>query len=178
MAQVDAGKVLIRQKEIDIVALLQDVAKEQQATYAMRHQQLAVMQNSSEATAYVDPDKIRMVLENMIDNASKYSDPGKSISVNVSSDEGMVRVDIVDQGVGIAPEDIDRLFEKFNRIHNHLSNHVGGTGLGLYWAKKIIDLHGGIIKVVSVLGEGSTFSVFLPKIDQVAASSEDGGDRR
>ena len=178
VAQVDAGKVLIRQKEIDIVALLQDVAKEQQATYAMRHQQLAVTQNSSEAIAYVDPDKIRMVLENMIDNASKYSDPGKSISVNVSSDEGMVRVDIVDQGVGIAPEDIDRLFEKFNRIHNHLSNHVGGTGLGLYWAKKIIDLHGGIIKVVSVLGEGSTFSVFLPKIDQVAASSEDGGDRR
>ncbi|MNY49701.1 Sensor protein SrrB [compost metagenome] len=130
------------------------------------------------AEAYADPDKIRMVFENMIDNASKYSDPGTSIVVSVSDDEGMIRIDITDQGVGIAPEDVDRLFEKFNRIHNHLSNHVGGTGLGLYWAKKIIDLHGGIIKVASVLGKGSTFSVFLPKTDQVATSLEEGRDRR
>lgn len=178
VAQVDAGKVRLRRQDVDIVTLLKDVAKEQQATYTMRHQRLQVKAADSVATAYVDPDKVRMVLENMIDNASKYSDPGKNISVDVADEKDMIRVDIVDSGVGVAPEDVDRLFEKFNRIHNHLSNHVGGTGLGLYWAKKIIDLHGGIIKVVSVLGEGSTFSVYLPKADRVAASEEDGGNRR
>lgn len=104
-----------------------------------------------------------MVLENMIDNASKYSDPGKTIRISLADEGDMVSVAIKDEGVGVASEDIDKLFEKFNRIHNHLSDHVGGTGLGLYWAKNVVDLHGGIIKVTSELGEGSTFRVFLPK---------------
>ncbi len=163
VAQVDAGKVIIRPKEVDISELLNDVIKEQEDTYAMRKQTIHFTEPKFKAEAFVDSDKMRMVLENMIDNASKYSDPGKSIKVIVSEEDDMLVVAIQDNGVGVASEDIDRLFEKFNRIHNHLSNHVGGTGLGLYWAKKVVDLHGGMIKVTSVLGEGSTFSVYLPK---------------
>jgi PAS domain S-box-containing protein len=172
VAQVDAGKVRLRPQTVNITDLLIDVIKEQQDTYAMRKQHMHFEVPSFEATAYVDPDKMRMVLENMIDNASKYSDPGKKIRVSVRDKNDMIIVDIQDNGVGVAPEDTERLFEKFNRIHNHLSTHVGGSGLGLYWAKKVVDLHGGTIEVVSVLGQGSTFSVCLPKNSKDSLKTE------
>ena len=162
VAQVDAGKVHIRKRPVDIVELVRDVAKEQAETYASREQTLSVVTDRDSLEVEADPGKIRMVFENLIDNASKYSDRNKEVSVRVSEEPHWVRIDISDQGVGLAPEDTGKLFEKFSRVYNHLSTQVGGTGLGLYWAKNIIDLHGGMIRVESVLGEGSTFSVFLP----------------
>ncbi|MDB5162462.1 MAG: hypothetical protein JWO54_223 [Candidatus Saccharibacteria bacterium] len=171
VAQVDAGKVRIRPKMIDLSELLTDVIKEQQDTYAARKQDVRFVAPSFKAIAYADPDKMRMVLENMIDNASKYSDPGKAIRVSITNHDEAITVSIKDNGVGVAPEDIEKLFEKFNRIHNHLSDHVGGTGLGLYWAKKVVDLHGGTIKVTSTLGKGSTFSVCLPKNSDIAKTT-------
>lgn len=163
VAQIDAGKIRIRQEDVDLVELITDVITEQKATHAMRRQKVEFIAPDGKACAFVDPDKMRMVFENMIDNASKYSDPGKSIRVSIREKNDMMVVEVKDNGVGVAPDDVEKLFEKFNRIHNHLSNHVGGTGLGLYWAKKVVDLHGGIIKVASVLNKGSTFSIYLPK---------------
>ena len=172
VAQVDSGKVKLRLGTVDIKELVTDVIKEQQDTYAMRRQHVEFTVPTFKTTAVADPEKIRMVFENMIDNASKYSDPGKSIKVSINEQKDTFVVSIKDNGVGVAPEDVDKLFEKFNRIHNHLSNHVGGTGLGLYWAKKVVDLHGGMIDVASVLGEGSVFSVHLPKNTKIPLKAE------
>jgi len=172
VAQVDSGKVKLRLSTVDITELVADVIKEQQDTYAMRRQHVEFSVPTFETKAIADPEKIRMVFENMIDNASKYSDPGKTIQVGIDEQDDTFVVSIKDNGVGVAPEDVDKLFEKFNRIHNHLSNHVGGTGLGLYWAKKVVDLHGGMIDVASVLGVGSVFSVHLPKNTKTPIKAE------
>ena len=163
VAQVDAGKVHIKPKDTDLVDLIADIIKEQKGTYKSRHQVLRFNTLASDSVVHVDPGKMRMVFENLIDNASKYSDPGETVMVSVCDDDTMVRVDVEDSGVGVSEEDSKRLFQKFSRIHNNLSDHVGGSGLGLYWAKKIVDLHDGTIKVTSVVNEGSTFSVYLPK---------------
>lgn len=163
VAQVDAGKVHIKPKDTDIVDLLADIIKEQKGTYKNREQDLKFNTLAFDSVAHIDPDKMRMVFENLIDNASKYSEAGQTVSVAVCNEKDMIRVDVKDSGVGIDEEDTDRLFQKFSRIHNNLSDHVGGSGLGLYWAKKIVDLHDGIIKVTSVPNKGSTFSVYLPK---------------
>ena len=163
VAQVDAGKVKLRRAETNIAEMVCDVIKEQQSSFDTRKQTVQFDYPSFKAEAYVDPDKIRMVLENMIDNASKYSDPNTTVKISMIDEKKVVKINVTDNGVGIAPDDMTKLFEKFNRIHNHLSTHVGGTGLGLYWAKKIVDLHGGMIEVASVLDTGSTFSVSLPK---------------
>ena len=171
VAQIDAGKLRLRRQEVDIAKLLGDVIKEQQATFAMRTQKLQFTAPLSKSMAFADPDKMRMVLENIIDNASKYSEPGKSIRVMLTEQDDTIGITIRDRGVGIARKDISKLFGKFNRIHNHLSNHVGGTGLGLYWAKKVVDLHGGMIKVTSVLGKGSTFIVYLPKNEKIPVNT-------
>ena len=163
VAQVDAGKVHLRKRAVDIVELVQDVAKEQAETYASRNQALVVDAKSTKICANADEAKVRMVFENLIDNASKYSEQGKTVRVTVEEEPEWVRVDITDNGVGFAPEDADKLFEKFSRVNNPLSTQVGGTGLGLYWAKNIITLHDGMIRVESAVGKGSTFSVYLPK---------------
>jgi signal transduction histidine kinase len=164
VAQVDAGKVNLRKDSVNLVALIKDVIKEQQATYKQRQQKVKLTHRGAIILATIDRDRMRMVLENLLDNASKYSDTGKTVQVEIEdvSDES-VCVRIQDKGVGIAPEDQGKMFEKFSRIHNPLSTHVGGTGLGLYWAKKIVDLHGGKIEFVSEENKGTTFSIYLPK---------------
>lgn len=168
VAKIDAGKVRLNQKRVNVAELLSDVIKEQEHTYAMRKQKLQFTMLPLKPMAFIDPDKMRMVFENLIDNASKYSDPSKLIRVTLTEKDNTIVVAIHDNGVGVARGDIAKLFEKFNRIHNHLSNYVGGTGLGLYWAKSIVDLHGGVIKVTSVLGKGSTFTVYLPRNKKIS----------
>jgi signal transduction histidine kinase len=104
-----------------------------------------------------------MALENLIDNASKYTDEGGTITISLSETRSSAEISIKDTGVGIPQQEIKHVFDKFNRIPNRLSETVGGTGLGLYWAKKIIDLHKGTIKVTSELDVGTEFTVKIPK---------------
>jgi signal transduction histidine kinase len=105
-----------------------------------------------------------MVLENLIDNASKYTPHGGTIVITLSVTSGDIHIAIADSGVGIEPEAQVKLFKKFSRIPNELSEAVGGSGLGLYWAYKIVELHGGAITVASRLPDnGTIFTVSLPR---------------
>src|SRR5690606_5305783 len=163
VARVDAGKVILRETETDISQLVADVVLEESGIAKERGQEIIFEPATEETVAWVDRDTIRMVFENLIDNASKYSEAGTSIQVNVKSRGNAVQVEIRDEGVGIDQKDSVRLFEKFSRIHNPLSTQAGGSGLGLYWAKKVVDLHNGTIEVESEVGKGTTFTVSLPK---------------
>lgn len=162
VAQVDAGKVLLRRTDTDLSLMIGDVMKEQQQTYKGRHQKVHLIHPSANIPAFIDADHVRMVVENMLDNASKYSGQGTTITVSLAKTIDEVTISIKDQGVGIASADIAKLFGKFSRIDNPLSTQVEGTGLGLYWAQKIIDLHGGAITVESQENKGTTFVIHLP----------------
>jgi signal transduction histidine kinase len=164
VAQVDAGKVRLRKADVDVVSLINDVIKEQKETFNRRRQKVVFEPSKRDVTLSFDRDTIRMVLENLIDNASKYSGEDKTVTVKLLEQAEEAQIAIIDNGVGIKPEDQGRLFEKFSRIENPLSTQVGGTGLGLYWAKKIIDLHQGRVTFESVIGEGTKFTIHLPKI--------------
>jgi signal transduction histidine kinase len=109
-----------------------------------------------------DPGRITQVLRNLLDNAVKYSPQGGIVLVRGQVDETQVVVSIADQGVGIAPEHLNRLFEKFFRVDSGLGRHVVGSGLGLPIAQAIIESHGGRIWAESKLDEGSTFYLTLP----------------
>jgi two-component system phosphate regulon sensor histidine kinase PhoR len=106
---------------------------------------------------------MRMVFENLIDNAHKYTYEEKAINISCSIKRSSVEIKIMDEGVGIGPEYLPKLFHKFSRIDNPLSTQAGGTGLGLYWAQKIVSLHDGKLQVESKVGIGTTFIVSLPK---------------
>jgi signal transduction histidine kinase len=105
---------------------------------------------------------MRMVIENLLDNASKYSVDGRDITITITKHTEAATIAIKDEGFGIAKDEIPLLFHKFSRLDNPLSVTVGGTGLGLYWAKRIVSLHGGTIEVKSKPGEGSIFTIVLP----------------
>lgn len=161
VAQIDAGKVVLRKVPVDVRSIVRGVVDEQTERFDSRHQKVEISAPKA-VTANVDTGYYRMVLENLVDNASKYTPEGGSIKISVRALKGEVVVSVKDTGVGIAPEDKAKLFEKFRRIPNILSDDVGGSGLGLYWAEKVIALHGGRIEVESDLGKGTTFKVSVP----------------
>lgn len=109
-----------------------------------------------------DPDRIAQVLRNLLDNAVKYSPQGGTIVVRGEVRDMEVVVSVADQGVGIAPEHLNRLFEKFFRVRSGLGSHVVGSGLGLPIARTIVESHGGRIWATSQLGQGTTLFFTLP----------------
>lgn len=162
IAHVDAGKVTLMKTKSDMVDLLEDIIDEQADKFKQKRQGITFKHQSKEVVATIDPGRMRMVLENLIDNASKYSPEGKSITVELKEAAGQILIVVADQGVGIAKKDLPQLFQKFSRLDNALSTLVGGTGLGLYWVKKIVTLHNGTITVESIPNKGSTFTITLP----------------
>jgi PAS domain S-box-containing protein len=164
VAQVDAGKVKLSKAAVDLAALVADVVDEQQDVFKGRQQRVTTELPASEVIELVDAARLRMVLENLIDNASKYTPHGGTIVITLSVTSGDIHIAIADSGVGIEPEAQVKLFKKFSRIPNELSEAVGGSGLGLYWAYKIVELHGGAITVASRLPDnGTIFTVSLPR---------------
>ncbi len=118
---------------------------------------------------YVDPDRLREVITNLFDNAVKFTSEG-SIKIGLTANEQVIQFYIKDTGVGIPEEDIGHLFQKFYRVDNSATRTIGGTGLGLFICRKIIELYNGRIWVESKLGEGSTFFINLPRISQLRAT--------
>ena len=162
VAQIDSGEVKLQKETIDVRELLTDVLGEQYSKFATRNQQLVYAKPRQAVNVDADRTKLRMVLENIIDNASKYTPEGKSISVQLTRAKSYVKISVKDEGVGIAKADKDKVFQKFIRLDNQMSTEVGGTGLGLYWVKRVVELHDGTIAVSSRVSRGSTFSITMP----------------
>jgi len=117
-----------------------------------------------------DPDRLREVLTNLFDNACKYTDQGK-VTLGLTGNETVAQMYIRDTGHGIPPEDIPHLFQKFYRVDNSATRTIGGTGLGLFICRKIIELYHGRIWVESTLNKGSTFYINLPRLTSQQAET-------
>ncbi len=117
----------------------------------------------------VDPDRLREVITNVFDNAVKYTDTGK-ITVGLTGNEQVVQCFIKDTGPGIPAEDLPHLFQKFYRVDSSATRTIGGTGLGLFICRKIIELYEGRIWAESELGQGSTFFINLPRLSTARAT--------
>jgi signal transduction histidine kinase len=109
-----------------------------------------------------DASRVEQVLTNLIGNALRYSPAGSTVTVKLRKDGARAIIQVVDRGIGIPPEQVDRLFTPFYRGQNAIARHKGGLGLGLYIASEIVRRHGGSMSVESRLGLGSTFIVELP----------------
>lgn len=119
---------------------------------------------------YADQDQLREVLSNLVDNGVKYTKAG-TVTVDVKGDDQTVSVTITDSGIGIPPEDVPHLFQKFYRVDNSDTREIGGTGLGLYISRRLIESNNGHIGVNSTFGKGSTFYVQLPRISHDQANA-------
>ena len=114
--------------------------------------------------SYVDTNFVREIMDNLIDNALKYTPAGGSIYINVRGDGDRVLINVTDTGIGISAEDLAHIFQKFYRADNSDTRTIGGTGLGLYLVKQRAEVMGGRVWAESSFGEGSTFYVSLPRL--------------
>jgi two-component system phosphate regulon sensor histidine kinase PhoR len=148
----------------NIVEICQDVfeslelkAKEKKITLKFAES------NSSEILVSCDKDKVGQVIQNLIINAIKYSDPGNEVVVRFTDVESNILIEIEDNGPGIDEKHISRLFERFYRVDKSRARNEGGTGLGLSIVKHIIEAHGHTVQVRSKQGKGSNFFFTLTK---------------
>ncbi len=114
------------------------------------------------ATVYGSDSQVATAVTNLVENAIAYSGEDTKVSITLRQGEDWVEIDVADQGIGIAPHDVDRIFERFYRADQARSRSTGGTGLGLAIVKHIATNHGGRVVVTSTLGDGSTFTLRLP----------------
>ncbi len=166
-AVIDSGRLEIEREPVLLTHLTRDVIEEMRRR-SDQHR-FVVHFDTGFPVVEADGGRIRRVLFNLLDNAIKYSPGGGLIVVRGAYNDDEVTVSVSDQGEGIAPEHLNRLFERFFRVQFVNGKHVVGTGLGLPIARAIIELHGGHIWAESTMGEGSTLYFTLPLLEDQAA---------
>jgi signal transduction histidine kinase len=161
-AMADALDITIRREPVDIASLVQEVAEANRPLAARKDQTITVAAPPDHA-AMCDGDRIREAIDNLVSNAVKYSPLGGAIDLLVTQEDGGIMVQVKDQGAGLSPEDISRLFGRFQRLSAKPTAGETSTGLGLSIVKRIVDLHGGRVAVESAgPGKGATFKMTRP----------------
>jgi PAS domain S-box-containing protein len=155
LSRMEGGRLHLDRRPTDVRQLAKEIvqAMEIQTT----QHRFALDLPTYPLTAHVDARRIEQVLRNLLSNAIKYSPEGGMITIQARGDDDQLLVGISDEGIGIPPHDLDRVFERFYRVDNEVTQRVGGAGLGLAVCKGIVKAHGGRIWVESSLGEGSAF---------------------
>lgn len=123
-----------------------------------------------------DPDGLKQMLVNLLDNAVKYTDPGGSVTITAEANDAVVAISVADTGIGISAEDQQRVFERFYRVDKDRSRLTGGTGLGLAIVKHLVESHGGRVALKSQPGRGSVFTLFLPSQPDSTVSSRSSAE--
>ena len=159
ISRLESGKIYIEKQHFNLVALLSDVIEE---TRMITDTHLILLENCPAITVNADRDKISSVVSNYISNAIKYSPKEKTITVSCSIGNGQVIVSVKDEGMGINPEDLAKIFERYYRVETKNTRHISGFGIGLYLSSEIIERHGGRVWAESEAGVGSTFYFSLP----------------
>jgi two-component system, OmpR family, phosphate regulon sensor histidine kinase PhoR len=162
ISRVESGELKLKFRFFDVVPLVRTVIGELQEKAAQQNISLTWNASESQFEAYGDKERIRQVLVNLVDNALKYSGPGASVTVTLRKNNDAVEITIADTGIGISPEHLPRIFERFYRIDKDRSRDAGGTGLGLAIAKHIVEAHHSTISAASSPGKGTQFTFCLP----------------
>jgi signal transduction histidine kinase len=161
VAKADAGQLILQVAPFDLANTIRDTLDAMMANASEKNIKLMV-DLPRKLPIKADERFVRMIIENLVSNAIKYSYTGSEIKIRLTTTLGVAKIRVVDTGVGIADKDHDALFQKFSRIQNPLSATEGGSGLGLYLARKLAEAHGGNIVVSSRVGRGSRFTIILP----------------
>ncbi|MDB5167899.1 MAG: domain S-box [Candidatus Saccharibacteria bacterium] len=162
IARIDSGNFNMNVQRTDLIAMLKQIRIEHSGKYKSKNQRLLFKPKYQKVYCNVDGDQIKMAIENLLDNAHKYTPAKKAVKIELKRKRKGVLISISDEGIGIPSKDIHKIFDMFSRIDNPSVLQEEGTGIGLYWAKKIITVHGGTIDVVSEHKHGTTFTIGLP----------------
>jgi len=161
-AQLDSSDLRLNHQPVDAVALCENLAA---AADARKPEAIDLrVEASGEVLVRADPDRVRQVVANLLDNAIKYSPDGGRVAVRVGANGRSGVIEVTDEGVGIPAHEQERIFQKFYRLDPNMTKGVGGSGLGLYICRQLVEQMGGQLTVSSRYGGGSTFTVTLPLV--------------
>jgi signal transduction histidine kinase len=162
LSYLETGEMSLKPAEFDLRAAVKEACEDYQALADTAGLELSTRLPEDEMPVYADREKIRVVLDNLISNAVKFTPSGGHVRVALSRRGNDLEMSIADTGIGIPPDDLERVFERFYQVEDHMTRQQGGMGLGLSIVKGLVDLHGGRVWAESVLGRGSRFVTVLP----------------
>lgn len=162
LTRMEAGAMMLNRNEVVTERLVSRCVSDVQAMAAEKGITIQTNYHPKLPNLYADRDKLAVALNNMLTNAIKYTPRNGTIFVETSVDEINVYIKVTDTGIGIGPEDCERVFEKFYRVEREETLNVPGSGLGLATTKEIITRHGGAINLTSKINKGTEFTIVLP----------------
>ena len=158
LSALESGELRLSRLQVDVYEIAEEVVRE--AAIAAQSKPLVVQLEGTSALAWADARRVRQILGNVVGNAVKFTSAGY-VLVRVSNGPGCAIADVIDTGPGIAPHEQAAIFEEYRQLGNDAARHVG-TGLGLAITRRLVSMHGGMILLDSVLGQGSRFRIVLP----------------
>jgi len=162
LAQLESGGSILQFSEIELSRFFSDLVRDWKKEFSSRGLNAVVNVSDDCSIIHADETRLREVFDNLLDNAVKYSGKSGQIRLTARRRDNEVALSVGDEGIGIAAEDLPRIFERFYRADKARSRELGGTGLGLAIVKHIAQLHGGRVEAESQLGKGTTIRVVVP----------------
>ena len=163
LSKIEAGKMELFIEEFEFSNYISQVEATAKPLMEKNNNKFILNNKFNEESLKNDQTKLRQILFNVISNASKFTKRG-TVEMSINKVSEMVEFKVKDTGIGMAPDQIDRVFEEFTQAESSTSKHYGGTGLGLHISKKMAEMMGGIMEVESEEGKGTTFSITIPVV--------------
>jgi PAS domain S-box-containing protein len=162
ISRIESGRLKLATKSVQMEKVLHNVADMIQPQCDKKNQRLNLNIEPNVGLVLGDENRLMQVVTNLVSNACRYTPDGGSITMALSNSSGAVRVDVTDTGIGIAPEDQAKVFQRFYRVNTPDVQEIAGTGLGLPISKMLVEMHSGRMWLQSEAGKGSTFTFILP----------------
>jgi anti-sigma regulatory factor (Ser/Thr protein kinase) len=162
-SKMEAGRIKLTRSTVELDLLVREVVDQMCEHAARKEMGVAVELRAEPVLAQMDSLRLKQVLFNLLGNAIKFSHRGGRIAVRQKLVSDMLSISVIDRGIGIAPEDHERIFTRFEQVEQGDTRRYGGTGLGITISRSLVRMHGGDIRVSSMLGQGATFTVRLPR---------------
>jgi len=164
LSKIEAGKLEIHLEAVSMMDICQSSLSFVNQPALKKGISLHFLADDSVTTVLADARRLKQILVNLLSNAVKFTPNNGQVTLQVqaNAEQGMAELSVIDTGIGIAPEDLPRLFAPFVQVDSSLTRQFEGTGLGLALVKELTELHGGAVRVTSTVGQGSTFTVSIP----------------
>ncbi len=161
-SRIESGRLKLKLGPLSLYDLITNIIEDLRPVATAKNLEIIVENPGEEGWVRGDQEKLEQVIRNLLENAIKFTHPGGHVTITLQKDQRAFKVSIRDTGIGIPSEEHERIFDRFYRIEQDCATAAKGTGLGLFIAKTLVELHGGRIWVTSEVGKGSEFSFTLP----------------
>jgi signal transduction histidine kinase len=176
LSKIEAGRMELDRSLVELERLVDDAAATAQPLVERNGNELVVERATGLGNIEGDETKLRQIILNLLSNAAKFTKNGRVVLAAWRDTEGWITMSVRDDGIGISPAGMAKLFGNFIQVHAPAAGQYGGTGLGLAVSRKLARLMGGDITVESRVGEGSTFTLRIPPVAPEAAAEADPDD--